>query len=409
MLAYITKAPMSRRTLIFGSTMHIWSDLFFALMVPLLPAIKEDLDLSFAQVGLLRAVFSGASGVLQIPAGFLAESMGEFWLLVMGNVWVSVGLVAMAASPIFIVLLVVTFVGGLGGGAQHPLASSMVSRAYDARGRSTAVGTVNFAGDIGKMIAPLVAGLLAIHLGLGWRWTMVIVGVIGLTFMLFSMLTRKSVNIGKPTVEEKAAAEASESGSATKLGGFVTLSVIGVLDSATRGATLVFIPFVLDAKDISTGEISVLLALLFVGGGIGKFVVGWLGDRFDTVTLIWGTKGITAVMLVLSLYASPIVMVPLIVVLGIGLNGTSSILYATVAEFVPNHRRARYYGFFYTSNEIGTVLAPVTYGLIADLYSLNTTMIVMGIFTACILPASLSLRRYLKTKIIESSDTIKQG
>ena len=65
--------------------MHIWNDLFFALMVPLLPTIKEDLGLSFAEIGLLRSVFSGASAILQIPAGYLAESVGEFWLLVLGN------------------------------------------------------------------------------------------------------------------------------------------------------------------------------------------------------------------------------------------------------------------------------------------------------------------------------------
>ena len=71
MVAFFTRAPRARRTLIFGSTMHVWSDLFFALMVPLLPIIKEDMDLSFTEVGLLRSVFNGASGVLQIPAGFL--------------------------------------------------------------------------------------------------------------------------------------------------------------------------------------------------------------------------------------------------------------------------------------------------------------------------------------------------
>ena len=95
-----------RRTLMFGSTMHVWSDLFFALLVPLLPFIKEDMGLSFTEVGLLRSVFSGASAVLQVPAGFLAESAGEFWLLVAGNVWVSVGLVAMALSPVFWALVV---------------------------------------------------------------------------------------------------------------------------------------------------------------------------------------------------------------------------------------------------------------------------------------------------------------
>ena len=105
MASFITRAPRSRRTLIFGSTMHVWSDLFFALLVPLLPFIKEDMGLSFTQVGMLRSVFSGASAILQVPAGLLAESAGEFWMLILGNVWVSAGLVAMALAPVFVILV----------------------------------------------------------------------------------------------------------------------------------------------------------------------------------------------------------------------------------------------------------------------------------------------------------------
>ena len=71
-------------------------------------------------------------------------------------------------------------------------------------------------------------------------------------------------------------------------------------------------------------------------------------------------------------------------------------LYATVAEFVPARRRARFYGFFYTTNEIGTVVAPLAYGFVADLFSLRTTMLAMGVATAAILPASLTLRRHLE-------------
>ena len=130
-----------RRVLIFGSVTHIWSDLFFALLVPLLPYIKEDLELSYSQVGLLRSFYSGSSALLQIPAGFLAETMGEFWMITIGNIWVSAGLIVMGIVPGFLTLLGSSVVAGVGGGTQHPLASSMVSRAYDSSGRSAAVGT----------------------------------------------------------------------------------------------------------------------------------------------------------------------------------------------------------------------------------------------------------------------------
>lgn len=397
MFNFLTKAPQSRRTLYFGSIMHIWSDLYFALIVPLSLLIQRDMDLSFTQVGLLRSVFAGASGILQIPAGFMAETMGEFWLLIFGNIWVSIGLVGMALSPVFVALLIFSFFGGLGGGFQHPLASSMVSRAYDAMGRSTAVGTVNFAGDLGKMLAPpIVVGAIAISLG--WRDLLWIIALSSVVFMGLTMFTRRTVDIGRPAREDALAA--GETYDATRMRGFINLSGIGLLDSTARTAALTFLPFVLLSKNIDESQAIGMLFFVFLGGAAGKFVVGWLGDKFSTISLIWVTKGMTAILLVLTVFAPVPWMIPLMIVLGIGLNGTSSILYATVAEFVPPTRRARFYGFYYTTNEIGTFIAPIAYGLIADYFSLSVTMTVMGVVTAAILPASLSLRKYVGPKAI---------
>ena len=396
---YIAHSPQSRRTLWFGSITHIVSDLHFALLYPLLPILQSDMGLSYEQIGILRATFSGASAILQLPAGWVADFTGEFWLLLLGNVWVSIGLLGMALASTFLWLLVMSVVGGLGGGFQHPLASGMVSRAYDDRGRAAAVGTVNFAGDLGKLLAPpIVAGAIAISMG--WRQLLWLVGLVSLAFMGLASLTRRSVDIGRPVREadEQESAKASR----TRMNGFVTLSGIGALDSMARVGALTFIPFVLISKDVSETQAIGMMTFVFVGGAVGKFAVGWLGERFSTVSLIWATKGATAALIVLALYAPmsvaapmlpvPIpVMLPLLVALGIGLNGTSSILYATVAEYVPASRRGRFYGSFYTTNEVGTVIAPIGYGRIADMFSLSSAMLIMGGVTAMILPVSLLL------------------
>ena len=396
---YIAHSPQSRRTLWFGSITHIVSDLHFALLYPLLPILQTDMGLSYEQIGILRATFSGASAILQLPAGWIADFTGEFWLLLLGNVWVSIGLLGMALASTFLWLLVMSVVGGLGGGFQHPLASGMVSRAYDDRGRAAAVGTVNFAGDLGKLLAPpIVAGAIAVNMG--WRQLLWLVGLVSLAFMVLASLTRRSVDIGKPQMEadERESAKAGRA----RMNGFVTLSGIGALDSMARVGALTFIPFVLISKDVSDTQAIGMMTFVFVGGAVGKFMVGWLGERFSTVSLIWATKGLTAALIVLALYAPmsvtapmlPVqipVMLPLLVALGIGLNGTSSILYATVAEYVPASRRGRFYGSFYTTNEVGTVIAPIGYGRIADMLSLSSAMLIMGGVTALILPASLLL------------------
>ena len=395
---YITHSPQSRRTLWFGSITHIVSDLHFALLYPLLPLIQGDMGLSFTEIGILRASFSGASAVLQLPAGWIADYTGEFWLLLLGNVWVSIGLVGMALATTFLWLLILSVVGGLGGGFQHPLASGMVSRAYDDKGRSAAVGTVNFAGDLGKLLAPpIVTGAIWVHplfaarlgINFGWRQLLVVVGLVSLIFMALATLTRRAVDIGKPVRETDE--QQSASASRARMNGFVTLSGIGALDSMARVGALTFIPFVLISKDVSDTQAIGMMTFVFVGGAVGKFAVGWLGDRFSTVSLIWATKGMTAALIVAALYTPMGMMIPLLILLGIGLNGTSSILYATVAEYVPASRRGRFYGSFYTTNEVGTVIAPIGYGRIADMLSLSSAMLIMGGVTALILPVSLLL------------------
>ena len=382
-----------RRVLLFGSTTHILSDLFFALLIPLLPTIKNDLQLSYTEIGMLRSAFSGASAVLQIPAGFLAEHVGEFWMLLGGNAWVSIGLIGMAVMPGFWSLISMTIIGGLGGGTQHPLASSMVSRAYESSGRSSAVGTVNFAGDLGKMLAPAsAAGLLLFGT---WRTALWVVGAIGLFFMAAGIPLKSKLDLGKP-LRQVSSSITEQNGSASKLSGFIVLTVIGILDNAVRNGALILFPFILIERGMTEGQITLMLFLLFAGGAAGKYVCGWLDERVGTIPLIWLTKGMTAALIISTLIAPAISLWPLALILGVGLNGTSSVLYATVAKFIPAQRRARYYGYFYTTNEIGTVGAPLAYGLIADQMGLRTSILIMGVVTSLILPASLALSKHLK-------------
>ena len=382
-----------RRTLVFGSATHVWSDFFFTLIVPLLPLMRDDPDLalSYTEVGILKSVFTGSSAVLQVPAGWAAEFTGEFWLLIGGNLWVALGLLLVAVMPTFLLLVVVSFVVGLGGGTQHPLASSMVSRAYDDKGRSTAVGTVNFAGDLGKMAAPAVGGLLAD--GLGWRGTVRAAGIAGAAFIGALALTRRAVDIPVADPTSEPGAELPDEGGNFR--GFLALSLIGFLDSMARGGSLAFLPFVLEDKGMSFGRISLMLFILFVGGAAGKFVCGWLSERFEPVRLIWWSKGLTAVLLVAVIFAPVQALIPLVLLLGLGLNGTSSVLYATVAGLIPPGRRARMYGYFYTTNEGGSIAAPVLYGRIADVFNLRIAILAMSAATALILPVSLAFGRLI--------------
>jgi MFS family permease len=211
--------------------------------------------------------------------------------------------------------------------------------------------------------------------------------------MALLTVVRRGVSSGKHIGLESVAA--SNSGVKPRVGAFVNLSVVGVLDDAVRASALTFVPFLMRDKGMSIEQVFGMLFLLLAGGAIGKLVCGWLDDRYGSVRLIWGTKGLTAALLLAAIAAPPVAMAPLVVLLGIGLNGTSSVLYGTVARFVPPHLRPRYYGYFYTAIQAGSTFAPLLYGILADLLNIGATIATIAFAAGLILPVSLLLRRHL--------------
>ena len=148
--------------------------------------------------------------------------------------------------------------------------------------------------------------------------------------------------------------------------GFGLLFVIGLFDTAARMGFLLFLPFLLKAKGASLTTVGLALSLVFIGGAFGKAACGWLGARLGilatVVTTEMGTAG--AILAVLAVPLVPaLVILP---VLGVMLNGTSSVLYGTVPELVPPKRIERAFALFYTGILGSSALAPVLYGWLGD-------------------------------------------
>ena len=78
--------------------------------------------------------------------------------------------------------------------------------------------------------------------------------------------------------------------------------------------------------------------------------------------------------------------------LGIALNGTSSVLYGSVAELVPTERRARAFGVFYTVTIGSGAVAPTVYGTVGDIFGVIPTMALVAAIVLLVLPLTAALR-----------------
>jgi len=85
----------------------------------------------------------------------------------------------------------------------------------------------------------------------------------------------------------------------------------------------------------------------------------------------------------------------LLPVLGIALNGTSSVLYGTVADLVASDRRARSYAVFYTLGIGASALSPSIYGVVSDWGGVPIALAIVGTVVFITLPLTLALRRPL--------------
>ena len=148
--------------------------------------------------------------------------------------------------------------------------------------------------------------------------------------------------------------------------GFGVLLSIGVLDTATRMGYLLFLPFLIHARGGSSATVGLGLALLFVGGALGKASCGWLGQRVGVVGSVVGTEIATAALIVVTCFTPIIAMLVFLPPLGVFLNGTSSVLYGTVPELAPKGNTGRAFALFYTGVIGSSGLAPIAYGAIAD-------------------------------------------
>jgi MFS family permease len=380
---------MSRRTLAICSAVHTLHDGLSDVTYVLLPLLASAFGLSLAQVGLIRGAHRAAMAAFQIPAGILAERIGERGLLALGTALAGAAFIALGTAQGFWPILLALFFAGAGSAVQHPLASALVSRAYPIQGRRAALGTYNFSGDVGKFA---FGGLVSLLLLAGVSWQAPVIGygvaavVMASAVLVFLAAGRRPAR--KPVQEVPGAVGWGIHDRPR----FLALSLIEVLDAGTRSAFLTFVAFLLIAKGLPPGWAVTAVPLVLAGGMAGKLACGVLAERFGVARMIVVTEIATAtgIFAVLALPAGgALVLLPL---LGVVLQGTSSVLYATIGEFVRPERLSRAFGLFYTVGSVCGIAAPLAFGLLGDRLGVHVAIAALGGTILLTLPLVAVLR-----------------
>ena len=152
------------RILVALSICHCLNDTLQSVISAGYPLFKEDLGLSFAQIGLITLVYQSAASVCQPLTGLFFDKWPSAWSLPTGMSFTLVGLLSLAfANTLPLVLCSVALVG-IGSSVFHPEASRLTSLASGGK-RGLAQSLFQVGGNLGGSLGPLLAAVFVAPYG----------------------------------------------------------------------------------------------------------------------------------------------------------------------------------------------------------------------------------------------------
>lgn len=152
------------KVLMILSISHCLNDLLQSVISAVYPLFKDDLALSFAQIGLITLVYQLSASVFQPIMGLYFDRRPSPWSLPLGMASTLIGLLSLAFSHTLVWVLISVSLVGFGSSILHPEASRLTSLASGGK-RGLAQSLFQVGGNLGGSLGPLLVALIVAPYG----------------------------------------------------------------------------------------------------------------------------------------------------------------------------------------------------------------------------------------------------
>jgi FSR family fosmidomycin resistance protein-like MFS transporter len=266
---------------------HLLNDLMQSLIPAVYPLLRDNLALSFTQVGLVTLVFQGTASVLQPLVGLYTDRRPLPWALAAGMASTGAGLILLAHAGDYAAVLVAVALVGLGSSIFHPESSRIARLAAGMRpGLAQAVFQVG--GNAGAALGPLAAAWLVLRHGqtaIEWFAAAALGGM-----ALLALVGRWFVRVGAGRMRAARARRAT----ARPLPAPVVRRAVAVLVVLTfskfvytASFSSYFTFYLIDRFGTSVQGAQIGLFVFLAAVAVGTVVGGPIGDRIGRRRVIW--------------------------------------------------------------------------------------------------------------------------
>jgi hypothetical protein len=269
---------------------HGLNDLIQSIVAAVYPMLKEDLSLSFGQIGLITLVYQIASSVFQPVVGLAFDKRPFVGSLPMGMVFSTIGIIVFAFSMSMASVLLAVFLVGVGSSTTHPEASRITSLASHGR-RGLAQSIFQVGGNFGTSIGPLLVALIVAPNGR--RYILCFLIVSALAFYAMRPICRWYSSY---LADIKSGASCKVSYRKRPLSPRRTLFVICVLMVLIfskyiymASLTNYYTFYLIERFGVSIKASQIFLFVFLVATAAGTLVGGPIGDRYGRKPVIWAS------------------------------------------------------------------------------------------------------------------------
>lgn len=270
------------------SLSHLLNDTLQSIIPAIYPIVKDNLRLSFTQIGVITLVFQLAASLMQPFVGLYTDKKPQPFSLAIGMACTLLGLVFLAFSVSYGILLFSVALVGLGSAVFHPEASRMAHVAAGGR-RGLAQSIFQLGGNAGSSFGPLLAALIIAPLGQAsilWFAILAVIAIVilrkvGIWYKAY-LATAKKAN--KPIY---AAPDNGLPRSKVALSVFILIILIFSKYFYLASMTSYFTFYLIDKFGVSVQNSQIYLFLFLFSVAAGTLVGGPVGDRFGRKYVIW--------------------------------------------------------------------------------------------------------------------------
>ena len=350
------------------SAAHFLSHFYFLVLPPLFLWVKADYDVSYTELGLALAVFNGVSAVFQTPAGFFADRVGPFTVLVWGLALEAVAFALVGLVPSYWFLVGMFAVAGLANTVFHPADYALLSHHVAKERVGSAFSFHTFSGILGGAVAPAI--VLMLQLLVGWRGAFVVSGLLGLMSVVVLLIMRgdfaNGPHLQKTATARKPGADWSLLLSGPILRSFVFFALLAAANVGLQNYAVVALHAAFNTT-VEVGNTALTASMLLSAAGVlvGGFIVNRLSNHALFSALGLGVSCFAVLFVGLADFGTFVLMV----LMGIAGFAGGIIMPSRdmiVREVTPPGLFGTVFGFVTTGFNVAGVAFPLVFGALMD-------------------------------------------